>query len=455
MALPTGLISAAFLTRNLGLELYGLIGVVMAAVGPIAFIAASVFGMRSGVKIMAEASDKLAAASALYKASILIGLIGMLGFALAAPLIADVLNQHDIVLALRIASAEILLLTVVRTHRDALIAMGLFTWSGLAAGIFHIVRLAVIGVMITLGFGIETVMCAIVAGRLAEMIWCWIKLPIPLRQSYQLITKENSRIVAPTFLNGLCRRIMGSIDLLMLAALGASNPMISLFSAAKMLALMPLATAPVFNPGILSALAQAHKNANHAGEAALIEGAWRLISVLCALSLLAVGCADAFMTVIFGDNFSDGGILLSLLLLGAVGILCIDLISSEMIAKDKPQIPLYVSVAMLAFSAPAYYLAVPAFGAIGAAATGSSVLLTFGLIWIAVSPNGLRLRGQWLLRGLISGAFGGAVAYFLRDTSYLIVHMVAGTLVTIAMLFATRLVNRDVVTRTLAQLKAG
>ncbi|MBW4708912.1 oligosaccharide flippase family protein [Roseobacter sp. YSTF-M11] len=453
LALPAGLISAAFLTRNLGLELYGLIGVVMAAVGPVSFIAASVFGMRAGVKIMADADDPKAAASAILRASLVIGFVGMVGFILAAPLIAGILKQPDIVTGLRIGSAEILLLTVARTHRDALIATGTFTWSGLAAGVFHICRMILIILLVELGFGIETVMWAIAGARLAEIAWCRLTLPIPLRQPYDLLTRHNRSIVGPTFLNGLCRRIMSGIDLLMLTALGATNPMISLYSAAKMLALMPMAAAPVFNPGILSALAHAHKDANGAQESDLVEGAWRLISVLCGCSLLAMGCTNAFMTVVFGAAFGDGAILLSLLLLGAVGALSIDLISAEMIAKNNTMRPLYVSAGMLMISIPAFFVAVPRFGAVGAAAVNSLILFSIGMGWVIISKNGFLLRGQWLLRGILSGAAGGLAAYLLRDAAFLIVHLVVGTLVMVIMFFATKLIDKPILIRTLQHLR--
>jgi O-antigen/teichoic acid export membrane protein len=453
MALPTGLVSAAFLTRNLGLELYGLIGVVVAAVGPFAFIAASVFGMRSGVKIVTDAVDQRAAASAILRSSLAIGALGMAAFAFAAPAIADQLGQPDIVYALRIASAEILLMTVARTHRDSLVAIGNYSWAGLAAGSFHVVRLVFVIVLIELGFGIETVMWAIIAGRLAEIFWCRLSFAIPLWQPYKLFTLANGQLIGPTFLNGLCRRITGGLDILLLTALGAANPVISLFSAAKMLAMMPMIANPVFTPGILSALAQARHEKDKHRHRELTENAWRLSAVISGFTIVAIGSAPTLMAIIFGAAFRDGAVLLALLLVGAIGALFNDLLSCELIAQDRSMPPLYVSAATLFVSIPLFYFVVPRYGAVGAAAVGSGVQISAGLLWICFSEAGMRIRGRWIVRGLLSGAVGGSVAFLLGSYHLPVVDFIVGSAATTAMMFLTRLVDVGTISRAIAQMR--
>ena len=165
IVLPTGLVSAAILTRSLGLELYGLIGVVMAAVGPVSWLLSSVLGLRSGVKIIAASDDPIAASSGLLRLNLLIGVVGALIFAGAAPILAEVLGQPAIVLALQLGAAELLLLPVARSHRDSLIATGAYSRAGIAAAVFNVVRLGGVILFILMGLGIEAVMCAIILGR--------------------------------------------------------------------------------------------------------------------------------------------------------------------------------------------------------------------------------------------------------------------------------------------------
>ncbi len=93
LAFPAGLVTAAYLTRNLGPTLYGSLALVYAAVSPLMWIASTTFGGRVAVKLIADASDWRSIGAMLLRANALMGLSCAALFVLAAPFIAVALGD--------------------------------------------------------------------------------------------------------------------------------------------------------------------------------------------------------------------------------------------------------------------------------------------------------------------------------------------------------------------------
>jgi|GEM_PF-3786181 len=73
LALPIGLISAAFLTRRLGVEEYGLLGVVLSTVVLIAWIAMSILAGPTTVRLVSGAGMPMDMAGQLIRLNFRIG----------------------------------------------------------------------------------------------------------------------------------------------------------------------------------------------------------------------------------------------------------------------------------------------------------------------------------------------------------------------------------------------
>lgn len=447
MILPTGIVSAAILTRTLGLDLYGLIGVTMAAVSPIAWFLTSIFGMRSSVKIVADASDPLAAASALLRMNLFIGALGGATFFLSAPLIATWLGQPSIVTALRIGALEILLMPLARAHRDALLGTMRYGSAGLAGGVFHVARLAVVIVLLVAGVGIETVVWAHVIGRLAEIWWCRRSLAIPLGLHFRLASKAIARLVAPSFLNAMCLRIIDALDILVLSALGAASTVLGHYSAALMLAQLPRMLNVVVAPGLIVALSKATAARDIGLLTAIREDASRLIASVAALLLVAAGAAPTILLILFGVDFVGGATILSLLLIGGIGIVVFSICSSEYVAVNKAWIPVTVSFPALCVHVALLYLLVPRFGALGAATSTAVTFTAAGITLLVLSRQQIGIRIRHLAVGLVAGALGGGIAALLAAQGVIIVDGITGALIAAGVLFAGGVLDRGIVTR--------
>jgi hypothetical protein len=232
LILPVGLISAAFLTRTLGLGGYGLVGVVFAAVGPVAWIAASMLGGRAAIQLISVAVAPVAAASAVIRFNLWFGLVGWGLFCAASPLLAMWFDRPGIAGVLMLAGAEILLLPLARAHRDTLTALGRYSRVGVAAAIHHLVRLVLVIVFVTAGLNVAGVILALILARIAELLWCRAIEAPPLRRGH-IRDGRLVELVSMTFFYALCLQLFNKIDVLLLTALGGSNKVLSLYTAAQ------------------------------------------------------------------------------------------------------------------------------------------------------------------------------------------------------------------------------
>jgi O-antigen/teichoic acid export membrane protein len=447
LILPTGLLSTALLTRVLGVESYGLIGVIVAASSPVAWVLASLFGVRSGVKIMADAHDPLAAASSILRFSMVAGGLGALAFALASPLIAHLLNKPEIVPGLLLASLEIFLLPIARTHRDALIATHAYSHSGSAAAMFHIVRLIAVVLLLAAGVRIETVMLAIAIARLAEIWWCRRKLPIPLFRPFDLRRSASFRSIGPEFLNSLCVRIYGSLDILLLSVLSVSVIGLSHYTAAQTLALLPGMLSAILVPGLISKLSLYDREGDRDAASNLLHNTFTLVSAACALLLASAGASRTILTIMFGQAFADGEVVLRFLLAGGAAAMFGAIASALLIHAHRSWTAFWCIAPLLPFGLAAWLFLIPVFGEEGAAAVQAAGLVVSTLLLFTFLPEKRRVALTIALPAIMSGTAGFLIAWTLSRQNVFVFDLLAGLAATCAGLVLSGTVRFSIVKR--------
>lgn len=410
LILPVGLISAAFLTRNLGLERYGLLGVLFATVAPVAWVAASVLTGRAAIRLISSAAVPLEMAAAVIRLNLVIGLVGWGLFCAATPVLAGWLRRPEIMAPLMLAGSEILLLPLARAHRDTLTALGRYVRAGSAAAIHHLVRLTFVIALVLAGLDVMGVVVALTLARVAEILWCRTIAAPPLRVRQGISGERLGELVSTMFLYALCLQLFNRIDILLLTALGGSDAALSRFTAAQALAMVPGLFAMVVGQLIIARMTRSEAS-GIGGEARSIRVQTDQIAAVGAgLTLAVAGAAPSLSLILFGGDFAGTAPLLTLLLMGGAGSVLVSLSTAQLVASGRYRLPLLIGAPMLATALAGHLMTIPHWQALGAAAVTALVALTSGLAAVLSLPGPRRDRILRLLKALACGALGFGLA---------------------------------------------
>lgn len=456
LALPVGVISAAFLTRKLGLIDYGLLGVVFAAVAPIAWVTASVFGGRAAVRLISTAEGPpLDTAAALIRLNVWIGLAGWAAFCVAAPALASALARPGLAPLLMFAGAEILLFPIARAHRDTLTALGRYSGAGAAAAIQNITRLVLVLALVMAGFGVEGVVVALIVARITEIAWSRSLAAPPLRGPRRLRHERLGAVATTSFVYALCLQFFNRIDILLLTALGAVPATISEFAAAQGLASAPGLFAMVVSSMMIAAITRAEAVGTE-DEGRRLRGYCDQVAAVAAGATVALaGAAPSLSRILFGAKFEGAAPLLTLLLLGGAGSIVLSLCTAQLIVSNRYRTLLAVGATMLTSAIVGHLLSIPVWGASGAAATTATVS---GLAALAASlsvPGSRSVRLARLAKALACGLAGFGVARLVAGLGAPLLDAVGAAAAAAALMYLLRVVSLADIRGVLAGLRPG
>ncbi|MBW2193902.1 MAG: oligosaccharide flippase family protein, partial [Deltaproteobacteria bacterium] len=149
LSLPTGLITAAFLTRKLGPHDYGLYTVAVTII-VLVEISITLGFNRTAVKFVSESSQWKAVASSLLKTQFLVSILAAVVLLAAAPMLGAWLDSPDLSKYLALFSLDIPLCAMAGIHRSILIGRGWFGLRAILTAIYWIIRMTLIILFVTL-----------------------------------------------------------------------------------------------------------------------------------------------------------------------------------------------------------------------------------------------------------------------------------------------------------------
>ena len=406
LGFPAVVLATALLTRHLGPEAFGVLGLALAAVTPPAWVAASLFH-QAAVALIPRADEPLHAAGHLLRAAAVWGGAGWLAFAALAPLLAALLDRPGAAPLLALAGGEILLLTLARAHRAALIAMGRYAAPGVAGGLFFAARLALTAAVVAAGGGVLAAVAAILGARVVEIAWCRGRVAFPLRPRGPAPEGLTRGLLGAFFGFAVCRQLLLRVGIVLLAALGASDAAVGHFAAAQQLATAPGLAASVVAPLLTVALVRAASAGDAAEGGRLARRGDALSLGGAAASIAGAGLAPVAMPLLFGADFAPAAAALAWLLVGGGGAWMLALASARWIALGRPARPLAVVAPALALAIPLHVLAIRGHGVVGAAAASGAIELAAGLALHLTLPGPRAARAAAAAAAL---AFGAALA---------------------------------------------
>jgi O-antigen/teichoic acid export membrane protein len=386
LALVTGIAITAYLTRQLGPELYGLFSVAATIVLWIELSATVMLGQTT-VKFLAEAVDWRAVASTLTQAQLVVALGAALLLVAAAPVLAAWLKSPELADYLRLFAVDIPLFALTSVHRSALTGRQRFGQVALASAVRWLSRLALVLILVGLGLSLTGAILASIGASIVQLIvlrlWVrpalWARPALPLRRlaGYAL----------PLFLYTVGMRLFRQLDLLMVKALGGAPELAGYYGAAQNLTIVPLSMfGAAISPLLLATLTRLWRLGKERPARAMAEQALRLVLCLLPFVGLVVGSAPDIVILVYGRPFLPAASLVTWLTLAGLGLTLIRFSASVLTARGQPGLILALTGPLAPLALGAHGLLVPRLGSQGAA------LATTALAWLAAGAMLLAIR---------------------------------------------------------------
>ena len=453
LAVPTGLITAGFLSRKLGTSDYGLLTLCGTIVSWIEWSVASVLG-RASIKFVSEAADWRPVAAGLVRWHLILGIAAAVAvWFLAAPL-EVMLDEPGLTPLMRLMSFGIPIFSVSQAHRNMLAGKGDFRGRAASVAGRWLVRLGLMLLFVGAGFSTSGAAMAVIGATLAELLICRISIrpaffgPCPPMRNLWAFA-------LPLFLAGLSLRVFEKLDLLALKALGGTSEQAGLYGAAQNLALLPGLISMSFGPVFLSMIVRELSQGNIEGARGLARDTLRTVVLMFPLSGIIAGCAAEIVRLIFGDAFVPAAPILGLLIFGSSAMLILAVTSCILVAVDRADLVLKLSLPLVPLALIGHFFAVPLLGAPGAAivtALGASLAAASQLIVVHFYWGILPSPATFARAALVSVLAGVLTAIVPAPGALLFLKLPIACLISLLGLYALREFSPEEITAARALL---
>jgi len=379
VSLPTGILTAAFLTRRLGPEDYGLLTVTATLIVWVEVIITMGFN-RSAVKFISETPNWVPVSTRLLQAQSIIGFVTAIVMIILAPAIASLLNAPEMALYIRVYSLGIPIVAFSGIHKSVLIGLGHYKRRAFLNAMYWIFRMVFIFSFV----GIQpTVTAAVLANICATTVVLigaryYVRPPLFARSDFPV--RNIWDYAWPLFFFTVGMNLFGQLDLIFIKALCDLPETTGYYGAAKNLTILPALFSASLAPLLVGKLALLSRQEQHGTAQVMSRESLRFVICLLPFAGMASGSATEIVTAIYGRPFLPSASFLSLLIFAALGVSVISVTASTLIAAGRPELNLILICPLVGLTLLLLFILVPRFGAMGAVFT-TTVLAWFGAIF--------------------------------------------------------------------------
>ena len=384
----TGLITAAFLTRRLGPEDYGLLSLAATIVGWVEWTITSVLS-RAAIKFVSESNDWRPTGATVLRLYLGVSIAAAFALWHLATPIAGLLDETSLGLYLQLFALDIPVFGLAQAHRNVLIGLGNFRQRAVTGAGRWISRLLLIILLVELGFSVPGAILGNIGASISELLVSrfYIRLSFISRSAFS--APQVWRYAAPLFLATFSLGLYTHLDLLALKALGGSASQAGMLSAARNLSLLPGFFASAIAPLLQSTLGHLLQSGKQAEARAMGRQALRIIFGLFPFISISIGASQEIVTWVFGPLFAPAAPLFSTLMLAALALVIIAVVSAILIASGKPERIVTLAGPLAPLACIGHLLLVPRLGALGAA------LVSLAVAWIGALTALLIVYRLW------------------------------------------------------------
>jgi O-antigen/teichoic acid export membrane protein len=411
LLVPTGLITAGFLTRQLGAEGYGLFTLLATVVGWLQWVTNSMLA-RAAHRQVAGATEWRPVAAEVVRLHLQAGgLVGAALFVCASPL-AHVLQQPSVTGLLRLLALDVLVFALAAAYRNVLIGRNEYgTWAAATAARWVMRLVAIVG-FVSLGWTVTGAVLGIMVANVAELVVGRWRVGALVRASPHEaagIRRALFTVVAPVALSAIGLRTFDRADLLLLSVMGTDAATLGLYGAAQNLTVIVSIVASSVSPAVLATVSRLRLQGDEAGALRVSVDALRLPFLALPFIALAAGSAPEILQTIYGTGFAAAAVPFSVLLLGSGVLLVVSVATVLLVAADRGWSVVAISTPMLAGLVLMAVVLIPHYGSTGAA-VATLVAATGGAVASMMITTRVAAL-QYPVRSMLVGAVLAVVAY--------------------------------------------
>jgi len=403
LALPTGLVTAAVLTRYLGPAGYGSFSVAATLVTTLEWLLVAIFA-RVTVKFIAEADDWRPVAATSFRAYLFSGAVVGATLWLMADWIGALLGDPQMSAYLRLFALEIPVFAAAIGCRNVLTGLASYREQAIAGAARWLGRMSLIVLFVYIGWSVTGAILGSIGGALVAWVVSqafvgranWGRADFPFRQLFQL--------ALPAFLLMLTVRLFDRFGLLMLKALGNSDAQVGFYGAAQNLSMIAGIVVMTTTPILISTLSAARRKGDEARARQIAQDAIRAALGILPFAAIVAGSSPEVVELLFGRTFLEAAPLAAWMMVVAVALIVISVATALLIAQGRLWGTVLLTVPILPLSLLGHTLVIPRYGADGAAAvtaiTGvlgaAACVLAAILVWRLRVPVGTIVRSMIL-----------------------------------------------------------
>ena len=399
LILPTGLITTAILTRQLGPAGYGWFTLAASAVAWIEWSIAAVFA-RASFLYVAEAVDWRPVATTILQLRVIISIVAAIGLVVLAGPIAGLLKAPALEGYLRLFAIDIPIVGASQAHSNVLVGIGAFRQRAWLSAGRWLTRCALVVLFVGMGFSIEGAIWACIGASVVELVIARQFVQPGLFSRSDFSARRLLQQALPLTLFAVSTRLFDKMDLFFLKALGASSAETGLYGGAQNLTIVPGLVALSLSPLLLSTISRLVREDGLAQAREVSGQTLRWMTALIPFAAVAAAAAPEIVRLILGDAFLGAARPLSLLVFAALSLVVVSAGTAILTAAGKATWAVYLTAPMVPLAAAGHWLLIPRFGSSGAAsvtlATSTlaaiATVLAIHQLWGVRPPLGTLLR---------------------------------------------------------------
>ena len=387
---PTGLVTAAFLTRWLGPSYYGLLTLVATLVSWIQWSISAMFSRATSIYI-SQSEDWHGIGTAALRLFMTTGLLAAIILWLLAESIASILGEPRLASLLQIFAIDIPLFAMVQAHRSILIGTGRYRQSAWSSAGKWLTRMVLMVCLVWLGLSVKGAILGSIGATILELLILRSFVKPRLLGRIEFTTGSLLRFAFPLYLLATCMQLLDRMDIFALKLLGGTATQAGIYGAAQNLAYVPVVFSLSFVPLLQATLVRLVKDRREGQAHNMAAESIRLSILLLPFAGMSAGASSEITRLIFGPGFAASGPILAWLISGAVLHVLVSVNTCILIAAGRTRFALLIVGLLVPLVILGYMGIIPILGPEGAAMVTASAYL------VAAIAGSVAVRATWSL----------------------------------------------------------